>query len=331
MKKLNLFILIFFAFNILNSQSVPTGFQTVAYEGFDYSAGQDLYYQSGGTGFTSNWGGFYQQRYLTISSGSYSYSGITSAGNKAVFDWNCYGTCNQISSSGREFPSVNEGVLYLQFLANLGSQVGGGTPHIRLALSGSLVVILGKASGSSHNWQLNDYSVSNTTVDTGISASTTRMVIVRFDYDNGNIKMYIDPDLSSFDYSNPSGADAEISGISVPSFDEIGPMFRSSGTPGIDEIHLFKSYSATFNNNSGDNQWNNSSNWTSGVIPTSSYDVIIPASLTCEIPAGVSAAAKSLNIKANGSLNILSTASLTVSGDIDNSGDINISGDLITN
>lgn len=330
MKKLNLFILFFFAFNILNSQSVPTGFQTVAYEGFDYSAGQDLYYQSGGTGFTSNWQLFYLYKYLKVASGSISYTGLTTTGNKAVYDGTCYGNCNQISSSGREFPSTNEGVLYLQFLANLGSQVGGGTPHVRLNLNGSTVAVLGKASGSTHNWELR-YTASDTNVDTGISASTTRMVIVRFDYDNGNMKMYIDPDLSTFDYSNPSGANAEISGISVPSFDEIGPMFRSSGTPGIDEIHLFRSYSATFNNNSGDNQWNNSSNWTSGVIPTSSYDVIIPASLICEIPAGVSASAKSLNIKANGSLNVLSTATLTVSGDIDNSGDINISGGLITN
>jgi len=331
MKKLNSFILIFFAFNILASQTTPTGFQTIAYEGFDYTAGQDLYYQSGGTGFTSNWQRFYQYKYLTVATGSISYTGLTTSGNKAVYDGTCYGSCNQISSSGREFPSVNEGVLYLQFLAHLGSQVGGGTPHIRLALSGSTVVVLGKANGSSHNWQLNDNAASNTTVDTGISANAIRMVVVRFDYDNGNIKMYIDPDLSSFDYSNPSGENAEISGITVPSFDEIGPMFRSSGTPGIDEIHLFKSYSATFNNNSGDNQWNNSSNWTSGVVPTSSYDVIIPASLTCEIAAGVSAAAKSLNIKANGTLNILSTASLTVSADIDSSGDVNISGDLIIN
>ena len=330
MKILNSFILIFFAFNILASQTTPTGFQTVAYEGFDYSAGQDLYYQSGGTGFTSNWQRFYQYKYLTVASGSISYTGLTTTGNKAVYDSTCYGNCNQISSSGREFPSVSEGILYLQFLANLGSQTGGGTPHIRLALSGSTVVVLGKASGSTHNWELR-YTASDTNVDTGISATTTRMVIVRFDYDNGNIKMYIDPNLSTFDYSNPSGEHAEISGVTVPSFDEIGPMFRSSGTPGIDEIHLFKSYSATFNNNSGDNQWNNSSNWTSGVVPTSSYDVIIPASLTCEIAAGVSAAAKSLNIKANGTLNILSTASLTVSGDMDNSGDVNISGDLILN
>ena len=335
MYKRFLFIIFVFSANMF-SQTVPNGFESVAYEGFDYTAGQDLYYQSGGSGFTSNWGGFYQQRYLEIVSGSYTYSGLTTTGNKAVFDdysdWsNCYGTCNQISSSGREFPSVSEGILYLQFLANLGSQKGGGTPHIRLALSGSTVLILGKANGSSHNWQLNDNAASNTTVDTGISATTTRMVVVRFDYDNGNIKMYIDPDLSTFDYSAPSGEDAEISGITVPSFDEIGPMFRDGGTPGIDEIHLFKSYSATFNNNAGDNQWNNSSNWTSGVVPTSSYDVIIPSGSTIEISSSFSAVAKSLNVKSGGTLNILSGTSLTVSGDVDNSGVININGDLVTN
>jgi len=324
-----LFIILVFSAKIF-SQTVPNGFESLAYEGFDYTAGQDLYYQSGGSGFTSNWQTFYQYKYLTVASSSISYTGLTTTGNKAVYDSTCYGNCNQISSSGREFPSVSEGVLYLQFLANLGSQTGGGTPHIRLALSGSTVVVLGKASGSTHNWELR-YTASNTNVDTGISATTTRMVIVRFDYDNGNMKMYIDPNLSTFDYSNPSGEHAEISGITVPSFDEIGPMFRSSGTPGIDEIHLFKSRSATFNNNAGDNQWNNSSNWTSGVVPTSSYDVIIPSGSTIEISSSFSAVAKSLNVKSGGTLNILSGTSLTVSGDVDNSGVININGDLVTN
>tara|TARA_B100001059_G_scaffold138870_1_gene139002 strand:+ start:1356 stop:2369 length:1014 start_codon:yes stop_codon:yes gene_type:complete len=329
MYKKFLFIIFVFSANIF-SQTVPNGFESVAYEGFDYTAGQDLYYQSGGSGFTSNWQLFYQYKYLSVSSSSYTYTNLTTTGNKAIYDATCYGSCNQISSSGREFPSVSEGVLYLQFLSNLGSQKGGGTPHIRLALSGSTVVVLGKASGSTHNWELKD-SGSNTTVDTGISATSLRMVIVRFDYDNGNIKMYIDPDLSTFNYSAPSGEDAEISGITVPSFDEIGPMFRSSGTPGIDEIHLFKSYSATFNNNAGDNQWNNSSNWTSGVVPTSSYDAIIPSGSTIEISSSFSAVAKSLNVKSGGTLNILSGTSLTVSGDVDNSGVININGDLVTN
>ena len=104
--------------------------------------------------------------------------------------------------------------------------MGGGTPHVRLSFNGSTTVILGKIGDDGHNWGLYD-AASGISSTTGISGNNTlRMVIVRFDYSNNTMRMYIDPNLSTFDYSNPSGHDAEISGISIPYFDEIGPMFR---------------------------------------------------------------------------------------------------------
>ncbi|MDC0902825.1 LamG domain-containing protein, partial [bacterium] len=281
MKTTLIFLLSLIGFTSM-SQNLPTGFETVAYEGFDYTNGQDLINVGGGTGWTSNWQQFYLNRYISARSTSYSYTGLSTTGGKATFDSSCYGSCNDISSSGRELTATTDGVLYLQFLANLGSQVGGGTPHVRLGFNGSTTVILGKIGDDGHNWGLYD-ATSGASATTGISGNNIlRMVIVRFDYSNNTMRMYIDPNLSTFDYSNPSGHDAEISGISIPYFDEIGPMFRYNSTPGIDEIHVFKESSETFTNGSGDGQWDTASNWASGSVPTSSTDVAISSGQTIE-------------------------------------------------
>ena len=287
MKTTLIFLLSLVGFTSM-SQNLPTGFETVAYEGFSYTNGQDLINVGGGTGWTSNWQQFYLRKHISARTNSYVYEGLTTTGGKATYDNTCHGYsngnwCNQISSSGRKLTPTTEGVLYLQFLADLGSHVGGGTPHVRLDFNGSTTVVLGK-EGDGHNWVLYD-SNTGTSASTNISGySTVRLVIVRFDYTNNTMRMYIDPNLSTFDYSNPSGHNAEISGISIPYFDEIGPMFRSNGTPGIDEIHVFKESSETFTNSSGNGQWATASNWASGSVPTtSSANVTISSGQTIEV------------------------------------------------
>ena len=50
------------------AQSLPAGFETVAYEGFDYTNGQDLINVGGGTGWTSNWQQFYLNKYISARS-----------------------------------------------------------------------------------------------------------------------------------------------------------------------------------------------------------------------------------------------------------------------
>lgn len=309
------------------SQNLPTGFETVAYEGFDYTNGQDLINVGGGTGWTSNWQQFYLNKYISARSTSYSYTGLSTTGGKATFDSSCYGSCNEISSSGRELTATTDGVLYLQFLANLGSQVGGGTPHVRLGFNGSTTVILGKIGDDGHNWGLYD-ATSGASATTGISGNNIlRMVIVRFDYSNNTMRMYIDPNLSTFDYSNPSGHDAEISGISIPYFDEIGPMFRYNSTPGIDEIHVFKESSETFTNSSGDGQWGTASNWSSGSVPTSSTDVTISSGQTIEVGSSTNAVANSITIESGGSLTVAKNSDLTLTGDFTNNGTVTLNSD----
>jgi hypothetical protein len=218
------------------------GFETVFYEGFDYPAGQDLYYQSGGNGFTSNWKQSYQNKYLVVQSIGWTYPNLQTTGLRAAYDDTCYGTCNVISSSGRDVPSQATGVLYLQFLANFGTQLGGGTPHLRLYDDSGLKLVIG--GNTTANWQLVDIN-SNITVSTSRSLSILRLVVVRFDYDNAVMKMWIDPNLATFDYSNPPTPSAQIPNITPPSFNRLELYFRSNGAPGIDEIHAFRSLPPT--------------------------------------------------------------------------------------
>jgi PKD repeat protein len=60
-------------------------------------------------------------------------------------------------------------------------------------------------------------------------------------------------------------------------------------------------------------QWNDASNWSAGVVPTSSYNVIIPASPTGgnfpEIPSGLTAKCNKLTLENN--------ATITINGDIE--------------
>jgi hypothetical protein len=305
------------------AQSLPSGFETVAYEGFDYTNGQDLINVGGGTGWTSNWQQFYLRKHISARTNSYVYEGLTTTGGKATYDDTCYGWsddnwCNDISSSGRKLTPTTEGVLYLQFLADLGSQEAFGTPQVRLDFNGSTTVVLGK-EGDGHNWVLYD-SNTGTSASTNISGySTVRLVIVRFDYTNNTMRMYIDPNLSTFDYSSPSGHNAEISGISIPYFDEIGPMFRTNGTPGIDEIHVFKESSETGPTNEA-GQWDTDSNWASGSVPSSSTNVTISSGQTLTIGNSTVALANNLTIDSGGSLTVAANSDLTLSGNFTNNG-----------
>lgn len=218
-------------------QTTPSGFETVFYEGFDYPTGQDLYYQSGGNGFTSIWSGYYQNKYLSVQSSGWTYPNLQTTGLRAGYGSTCYGACNEISSSGREIPSLSTGVLYLQFLANFGTQLGGGTPHLRLYDDSDLKVVIGANSAS--NWQLLAID-SNITASTVSSVSVLSLVVVRFDYDSGNIKIWIDPNLATFDYANTPSPSAEINSVTTPSFNRLELYFRFNGNPGIDEILAFK-------------------------------------------------------------------------------------------
>ena len=263
------------------SQNLPTGFETVAYEGFAYTSGTSLLGLNGGSGFSAAWTGSYQKRYMKAHGTGYTYTGLNTTGGRASYDSTCYGTCNDIASSDRTIPMQSGGVVYVQFLANLGPQAGGGTPQIRFrnTETNSWALLAGAVTNNIYKWGI--WDTANTYMTT-VSSNAERFVIIRFDYVNNNTKMWIDQDVTTFNYANPTNPDA--TSPVANSFNSIDLYFRSNAPNGIDEIHVFKESSETFTNSSGDGQWDTASNWASGSVPTtSSANVTISSGQTIEV------------------------------------------------
>ena len=279
MKFTLLFILSLIGFTSM-SQNLPTGFETVAYEGFDYTSGTSLLGLNGGAGFSAAWTGSYQNRYMKAHGTGYTYSGLNTTGGRASYSSTCYGTCNDIASSDRTIPMQSGGIVYVQFLANLGPQAGGGTPQIRFrnTETNSWALLAGAVTNNIYKWGI--WDTANTYMTT-VSSNAERFVIIRFDYVNNNTKMWIDQDVTTFDYSNPTNPDA--TSPVANSFNSIDLYFRYNAPNGIDEIHVFKESSETFTNSSGDGQWDTASNWTSANVPTSGDNITISSSQTIEV------------------------------------------------
>lgn len=236
-RRLGLFSMVFLIF-IFSSigQTVPKGFTLVAYEGFGYSSGSSLRNVAGGTGWKNPWVKAYQDRFLKISTTGFTYTGLTTTGLKAEFDNTCYGTCNNIASLGRSLPLQNQGVVYFQFISVFEANGGFGTPNIRLFSEGIMTGGVGASSGSFMS--ILDATLSNT-ASTTASLSAQNLVVVRVDYTLNKTEMWINPDLSTFDYSNPNSPSASALGFS-PSFDRMDIFIRSGS---IDEISVFSAIS----------------------------------------------------------------------------------------
>ena len=219
------------------SQFLPSGFETVAYEGFNYTSGTSLLGLNGGSGFSAAWTGSYQDRYMKVHGTGYTYPGLNTTGGRASYSSDCGGTCNDIASSDRTIPMQSGGVVYVQFLANLGPQAGGGTPQIRFrnTETNSWALLAGALTNNVYNWGIWD---TENYYMTTISSNTERFVIIRFDYVNNTTKMWIDQDVTTFDYSNPTNPDA--TSPVANSFNRIDLYFRSPAPHGIDEIHVFQ-------------------------------------------------------------------------------------------
>lgn len=263
-RRLGLFYIVFFLFIFSGiGQTVPKGFTLVAYEGFDYSSGSSLRNAAGGTGWTNPWVKAYQDRFLKTSTTGFTYTGLTTTGLKAEFDNTCYGTCNNIASLGRSLPLQNQGVVYFQFISVFEANGGFGTPAIRLLNAGTLTGGIGSNSGSLMS--ILDATLSNTASSTA-SLSAQNLVVVRVDYTLNKTEMWINPNLSTFNYSNPTNPSAAKTGFS-PSFDRMDIIIRSGS---IDEISVFAAISpptSISGNNTicaGDNTTLSSSSGTTG-------------------------------------------------------------------
>ncbi len=226
-----LHILLLSIFSV-NAQT-PSGFSLVAYEGFDYTSGSSLLNASGGSGWSTAWIKAYQDKYLKTATTGFTYSGLTTAGLKADFDNTCYGTCNQIAALKRSFPLQNDGIVYFQFISVFEASAGGGTPTIRFFNGGSQTGGFGANSGS--YMSIMDASLTNVS-SSSASLSAQNLVVVRINYDLNKTEMWVNPDLSTFDYLNPTNPSATATNF-APAFDNFSIFIRSGS---IDEISIFK-------------------------------------------------------------------------------------------
>ncbi|UFH34955.1 fibrinogen-like YCDxxxxGGGW domain-containing protein [Flavobacterium acetivorans] len=231
---INCLLLILITFIYSGNAQTPAGFNLVAYEGFDYTSNSSLLNASGGTGWTTNWIKTYDNKYLKTSTTGFTYSGLTTTGLKAVFDGTCYGTCTTvIAALKRSFPLQNQGVVYFQFMSIFEASPGGGTPTIRLFNGATPTGGIGSTSGS--NMSILAASLANLSSSSG-SLSAQNLVVVRIDYNLNKTEMWINPDLSTFNYLNPTSPSATATGF-APAMDRFDIFIRSGS---IDEIAIFK-------------------------------------------------------------------------------------------
>ncbi len=213
-------------------------FTNVAYDGFNYSPnGATLSGQNGGTGWTGPWTNTYTSgASFLVSTTGMSHPGLTNSGGSMV--WGSGG--NGISEDFRALPRQSNGVVYVQFLGQFGSSSGGGTPNLRLLDSGALTGGFGGNGGtygafvSILNNSLNaaaDGSSSSTA-----SLSSINLVVARIDYQSNKTSMWVNPDLSTFNYQNPGTTpDATYPGL-APTFNGIDLVSRSPAN--VDEITI---------------------------------------------------------------------------------------------
>jgi len=207
----------------------------VVYDGFNYSAGS-LNGQSGGTGWTSSWLNDYTSgASFQVSLSGMSYSGLSTSGGSLA--WASGG--NGISEDSRSLPLMNSGVVFIQFLGQFGSSSGGGTPNIRLINSGAVTGGIG-GNGGTHGSVVSilDTTLSpaaNGSSSSSASLSALNLVVARIDYQNDSTSLWVNPNLSTFDYENPTTADATYAGL-APAFNKIAIYSRSPGS--VDEISI---------------------------------------------------------------------------------------------
>lgn len=202
--------------------TVQAQLTTIAYEGFNYGGGS-LAGQNGGTGWASSWvNDYWPGTSMVVSGTAMTYPGLTTSGGSAV--WTSGGV--GISEDLRSLSLQNSGSIYLQFLCQFGSSSGGGTPNIRLFDGGNMTGGFGGNGGSVMS--ILDTSLqpaSGGSSSSSASLSSLNLVVALIDYQNSTTRMWVNPDLSTFDYLNPSSPDATAN--FAPTFDALAIYTRN--------------------------------------------------------------------------------------------------------
>lgn len=231
---------------ITHSSAASTlSLEEVAYEGFDYSGtlsnGQALSTQAGGSGWSGAWSAGCS---MVFDSSGLTYAGLTTSGGKAL-----YGSgCSINNDLERSLPRQASGVVYLQFLSYLNTN-GGGTPMIRFFDGSTFNGAVGNNDGG---LEMAILPVGISKVDPGDPLSSEapisqlNLTIVRIDYAANRTDMWVNPNLSTFDYLNPVNPNATATSY-APAFDKLYLITRngtlpSPGTPEdfFDEIKVMR-------------------------------------------------------------------------------------------
>lgn len=222
---------------ILIMAAGPSGraqFTTVAYDGFNYSAGT-LAGQNGGTGWTSAWTNDYTSGgSFFVSATGMTYSGLTTSGGSLV--WHAGG--NNISEDSRSLPLMDSGIVYILFLGQFGSTSGSGTPNIRLLDSGTLTGGFG-GNGGTYGGYMSILNSSLNAASGGLSSSSAKLsalnlVVAQINYQSDTTAMWVEPDISTFDYQDPGTSPSATYAGLAPVFNSLSIISRSPGN--VDEI-----------------------------------------------------------------------------------------------
>jgi hypothetical protein len=101
-------------------------------------------------------------------------------------------------------------------------------------------------------------------------------------------------------------------------------------TAGIDWTPKF--HTAIWKKTASTTAWNTAANWSTGAVPTTNVNVLIPTGASnYPIISSSGAAAKNITVNASATLTVNDGADLTLSGNLINRGTITISGDVVVN
>lgn len=210
---------------------------SIANESFVYANNLALTGRNGGTGWTSAWlsDSVSFTDFRTNATGL-TYAGLAATGGRIVWF-----AGSALNDAARTLPLVNSGVVYMQFLAQFGAQSGGGTPNFRLFNGATLTGAIGGNGGCPGTvYSILDNGLAPQAGGASCSAAplgTLSLVLVRIDYDNPGTRMWINPNLATFDHLNPPASQAQFTGL-APAFDRIAIYSRSPGN--IDELSVFR-------------------------------------------------------------------------------------------
>ena len=208
---------------------------TLAYEGFDYTASTPLAGLAGGTGWSTPWdAGQAGDSPLTSGSTALTYTGHPVSGLGASYG----GGWRALNANARDLPRVASGVVFVQFLVNLSCCFNNGAPNLRFFDNAGAVQT--GAIGSNNTGDNASILSSSLTLlsNSGVSmrTGTTTLLVARIDHNSSRTDLWVNPDLSSFDYANPPASQASADGF-APTFDRVWLGLRE-GT--MDEIRIMR-------------------------------------------------------------------------------------------